>query len=86
MKPKVVLLEGELPPVSESQSLPKGSVGDVADFQSTPLPQAARVFAVLTRSKTQARTPPSPEVIEDAPLDEEEARRPMTPLEYQAER
>ncbi|GMF57178.1 unnamed protein product [Phytophthora fragariaefolia] len=86
MKPKVVLLEGELPQVSESQSLPKGSVGDVADSQSAPLPQAARVFAVLTRSKTQARTPPSPEVIEDAPLDEEEARRPMTPLEYQAER
>ncbi|GMF14647.1 unnamed protein product [Phytophthora fragariaefolia] len=49
--------------------------------QSAPLPQAARVFAVLTRSKPQARTPPSPEVFEDAPPDEEEPRRPMTPLE-----
>ncbi|GMF48998.1 unnamed protein product [Phytophthora fragariaefolia] len=86
IKPKVVLLDGELSQVSESQSLPKGSAGDVADSQSAPLPQAARVFAVLTRSKTQARTLPSPEVIEDAPPDEEEPRRPMTPLEYQAER
>ncbi|GMF43542.1 unnamed protein product [Phytophthora fragariaefolia] len=86
MKPKIVLLDGELPQVSEIQSLPKGSVGDVADSQSAPLPQAARVFAVLTRSKTQARTLPSPEVIEDAPPDQEEPRRPVTPLEYQAER
>ncbi|GMF47154.1 unnamed protein product [Phytophthora fragariaefolia] len=86
MKPKTVLLEGELPQVSERQSLPKGSVGDVADSQSAPIPQAARSFAVLTRSKTQARTLPSPEVIEDALPDEEELRRPMAPLEYQAER
>ncbi|GMF44024.1 unnamed protein product [Phytophthora fragariaefolia] len=86
MKPKVVLLDGELPQDPERQSLPEGSVGDVADSQSAPLPQAARVFAVLTRSTTQARTLPSPEVIEDAPPDEEESRRPMTPLEYQAER
>ncbi|GMF39980.1 unnamed protein product [Phytophthora fragariaefolia] len=86
MKPKVVLLDGELPQNSERQSLPKGGVGDVADSQSAPLPQAARVFAVLTRSKTQPRTLPSPEVIEDAPPDEEEPRRPMTHLEYQAER
>ncbi|GMF53847.1 unnamed protein product [Phytophthora fragariaefolia] len=67
MKPKVVLLDGEILPDPERQSLPKGSVGDVADSQSAPLPQAARVFAVLTRSKTQARTLPSPEVIDDAP-------------------
>ncbi|GMF41719.1 unnamed protein product [Phytophthora fragariaefolia] len=86
MKPKVVLLDGELPQDPEIQSLPKGSVGDVADSQSAPLPQAARVFAVLTRSKTQDRTLPNPEVIEDALPDEEEPRRPMTPLEYQAER
>ncbi|GMF30010.1 unnamed protein product [Phytophthora fragariaefolia] len=81
MKPKVVLLDGELPQDLERQSLPKGSVGDVADSQSAPLPQAARIFAVLTRSKTQARTLPSPEVSEDALPDEEEPRRPMTPLE-----
>ncbi|GMF47849.1 unnamed protein product [Phytophthora fragariaefolia] len=85
MKPKVVLLDGELPQDSEIQGPPKGSVGDIADFQSAPLPQTARVFAVLTRSKAKARTRPSPEVIEDAPPDEEVPRRPMTPLEYQAE-
>ncbi|GMF38656.1 unnamed protein product [Phytophthora fragariaefolia] len=86
MKPKVDLLDGERPQDSQRQSLPKGSVGDVADSQSAPLPQGARVFAVLTRSKTKARTLPSPEVVENAPPDEEEPRRPMTPLEYQAER
>ncbi|GMF50569.1 unnamed protein product [Phytophthora fragariaefolia] len=86
MKPKVVLLDGELPQDPARQSLPKWSVGDVADSQSAPLPQAARIFAVLTKSKPQARTLPSREVIEDAPPDEEEPRRPMTPLEYQAER
>ncbi|GMF36802.1 unnamed protein product [Phytophthora fragariaefolia] len=86
MKPKIVLLNGELRQDSESQGLPKGNVGDVADSQSAPLPQATRVFAVLTRSKTKARTHPSQEVIEDAPPDEEEPRKPMTSLEYQAER
>ncbi|GMF33953.1 unnamed protein product [Phytophthora fragariaefolia] len=86
MKPKVVRLDGDLPQDSERQSLPKGSVGDVADSQSAPRPQAARVFAVLTRSTTQARTLPSQEVIEDALPDEEAPMRPMTPLEYQAER
>ncbi|GMF21943.1 unnamed protein product [Phytophthora fragariaefolia] len=86
MKPNVVLLDGELPQDSEIQGLPKGSAGDVADSQSAPLPQAARVFAMLTRSKAKARTRPSPEVIEDAPPGEEEPRRLMTPLEYQAER
>ncbi|GMF18278.1 unnamed protein product [Phytophthora fragariaefolia] len=86
MKPKVVLLDGELPQDSERPSLPKGSVGDVADSQLAPLAQAGRVFAVLTRAKTKARTLPSPEVVENAPPDEEEPRRPMTTLEYQAER
>ncbi|GMF22025.1 unnamed protein product [Phytophthora fragariaefolia] len=86
MKPNVILLDGELPQDSERQGLPKGSVGDVADSQSAPLPQAARVCVVLTRSKTQARILPSPKVVENAPPDEEKPKRPMTPLEYQAER
>ncbi|GMF36864.1 unnamed protein product [Phytophthora fragariaefolia] len=85
MKPKVVLLDGESPHDSESLGLPQGSVGGVADSQSTPFPQAVRVFAALTRSKSKARIRPSPEVVEDAPPDEEEPRRPMTPLEDQAE-
>ncbi|GMF51222.1 unnamed protein product [Phytophthora fragariaefolia] len=86
MTPKVILLNGEPPQDSERLGLPQGSVGDVADSQSSPLPHAARVFTVLTRSKDKDRAHPSPEVVEDAPPDEEEPRRPMTPLEYQAER
>ncbi|GMF16759.1 unnamed protein product [Phytophthora fragariaefolia] len=86
MKPKVVLLDGQPPQDSKRIGLPQRSVGGVADSQSAPLLHTARVFAVLTRSKTKARTRPSPEVVEDGPLDEEEPRRPMTPSEYQAER
>ncbi|GMF47179.1 unnamed protein product [Phytophthora fragariaefolia] len=86
VKPRVVLLDGESPQDSERLGLPQGSVRGVADSQLTPLPHAARGFAVLTRSKTKARTRPSSEVVEDVPLAEEEPRRPMTPLEYQAER
>ncbi|GMF35728.1 unnamed protein product [Phytophthora fragariaefolia] len=86
MKPKVVLLDGEPPQDSKRLGLPQRSAGGVADSQSAPLPQAARVFAVLTRSKTKARTRPSPQVVEAGPPDEEVPRNPMTPLEYQAER
>ncbi|GMF23349.1 unnamed protein product [Phytophthora fragariaefolia] len=71
---------------SHTTGLPKGSVRDVADSQSALLPHAARVFAVLTMSKTKARTRPSPEGVEDGTPDEDEPRRLMTPLEYQVER
>ncbi|GMG16131.1 unnamed protein product [Phytophthora fragariaefolia] len=81
MKPKLVLMDGESSQNSERLGLSQGSVGGVADSQSAPLPQAARVFAVLTMSKTQARTLPSPEVVVNVPPDEEKPRRPMTPLE-----
>ncbi|GMF23859.1 unnamed protein product [Phytophthora fragariaefolia] len=86
MKPKVVLLDGEPTQDLEGLGLSQGSGGGGADSQSAPLPHAARVCAVLTGSKTKARTRPSPEVVENAPPVEEEPRRPMTPLEYQAER
>ncbi|GMF51811.1 unnamed protein product [Phytophthora fragariaefolia] len=80
MKPKAVLLAGEPPQDSERLGLPQGPQGSVgfADSQSAPLPHAARVFAVLTRSKTRARTRPNPEVVEDVPPDEAKPRRPMT--------
>ncbi|GMG14522.1 unnamed protein product [Phytophthora fragariaefolia] len=44
------------------------------------------VKRALHRSKTKDRIRPSPEGVEDASPDDEEPRRPMTPLEYQAER
>ncbi|GMF19199.1 unnamed protein product [Phytophthora fragariaefolia] len=77
MKPEAALLDGESPQDSERLGLPQGSVGGVADSQSAPLPHAARVFAVLTRSNIRARTRPIPEVAEDVPPDEEEARSPI---------